>query len=126
MFKNQPGRRALGQEQEQRAREFLVRAGYEVLETNRFYPWGEIDLIAHAPWNARTHVSALVFIEVRSAGRGNWLDPRESITASKKRRLLRAIESYLLTYSGPATSVRVDLIACTLGGIQHYENFMGL
>jgi putative endonuclease len=107
-----PTRRSIGNGFENRAAEYLRAQGYRILERNRVYPWGEIDIIAEEEFESpfRGKVRALVFVEVRGSVDGGWVTPAESILPKKAARLRRAIETYLLFYKGNATDVRVDLI----------------
>lgn len=124
-----PSRRAIGDRFEDRAVEFLRERGYRILERNRVYPWGEIDIIAEEEFESpfRGHVRQLVFVEVRGSVDGSWVTPAESILPKKAARLRRAIETYLLFYKGGADDVRVDLI--TVEGDEepvHYPDYIQL
>ena len=107
-----PTRRAIGDRFEDRAAEYLQAHGYRILERNRVYPWGEIDIIAEEEFESpfRGKVRALVFVEVRGSVDGGWITPAESVLPKKAARLRRAIETYLLFYKGKADDVRIDLI----------------
>ena len=120
-------RRKIGDQFEARAAAYLLREGYRILDRNRVYPWGEIDIIAEENWISpyRGSVRTLVFVEVRGTTDGAWISPSESILSKKAARLKRAIETYLLFYRGFAQEVRIDLM--TIHGEQppkHLPNFI--
>lgn len=122
-------RRKVGDQFEERAVRHLREHGYLILERNRVYPWGEIDIIAEDCFKSpfRGEVRTLVFIEVRGTVDGAWVSPIESIVPKKAARLRRAIETYLLFYKGRATDVRIDLI--TVEGDNepvHHKDFIQL
>lgn len=123
-------RRQIGSQFEAAAAEHLRLGGYQIIDRNRTYPWGELDIIAEKT-NTKTNARTLTFVEVRGVGSENaWVRPIESLTASKLGRLRRAIESYLLEYRGQATQVSIDLITVEAKNqaveIKHYSNFLDL
>ena len=85
------------------ARARLEAAGYQFLCQNFFCRGGEIDLIF-------ADRLELVFVEVRARKAGLAL-ALESVNGPKRRRLVRAMEVYLQQYSGPAQSMRLDILA---------------
>ena len=106
--------------------EFLKRKGYRILERNCRRPWGEIDIIAHAP------KGTLVFVEVKAMRQGKLL-PEDHLTRAKLRRLQRTAE--LLSNGDYADESRrgwqIDLVALSMDGngdfsrTTHYENIGG-
>jgi putative endonuclease len=80
--------RGRGQAAEALAAEFLTRQGLAILQRNFRCRFGEIDLIARDG-------DAVVFVEVRMRGRGEFGGAAESITASKRGRLVKAAGFYL-------------------------------
>ena len=101
-------RQAKGREYEQLACTYLRRQGYQLLEANVRFPVGELDLIA-------LDGPALCLIEVRARAPGRFGAAADSITAEKRRRLIRAAKWYLQrrrrTWTGP---VRFDVVAIDL------------
>ena len=112
-------RRQIGDRFELKAQAYLESLGYKIIDRNRIYPWGELDIVAEMG-------RVLVFIEVRGTEDGAWISPEESLTFKKQMRLKRAIQTYLLYYRGPATDVRLDLIAVTGDQLKHYPGYMNL
>ena len=76
---------------EDAAAAFLTKRGLEVLERNYRCRFGEIDLVLR---DART----LVFVEVRYRRNRSFGDAGESITASKRQKLLRAARHYMAAH----------------------------
>ncbi|MBS1958142.1 MAG: YraN family protein [Bdellovibrionales bacterium] len=126
-------RRKIGAEFEDIATAHLQSKGYRILDRNRVYPWGEIDIVAehHTTDMNGAKTLMLVFVEVRGRSvEHEWLSLEESILPRKAARLRRAIETYLLFYRGAAAQTRLDLV--TVRGysdevkIDHYENYISL
>jgi len=76
---------------EDAAAAFLVKRGLKLLERNYRCRFGEIDLVLR---DART----LVFVEVRYRRNHSFGDAGESITASKRQKLLRAARHYMAAH----------------------------
>lgn len=71
----------------------------------------ELDLVA---WDGAT----LVVVEVRSARAGAMVDPRESLTRAKQRRLRGATIRY--AQSVGARDARIDFVAVVDDQVEHY------
>ena len=100
--------RATGQAGEQYAAAFLRDRGYRVIASNVRYRLGEIDLVAD------DH-GTLVFVEVRARKPGRFGTAVETLTRTKRARVVRAVELYLASQSIPATRpIRIDVVAVTL------------
>lgn len=80
-------RKDVGELGEKLARDFLVKKGYNILETNYRCPEGELDIIA-------THQEYLVFIEVRTKSNLKFCSPEESVTRAKKQKLIACAWHY--------------------------------
>jgi len=117
----------------------LLKGGYTIIERNYFRKWGEIDLICSK--NEKVH-----FIEVKSVflsgfhdyntANDSWkvvvshetsvscetdgiFDPVWNMTHLKKKRLSRAIKSYLAEkYSDDTPEFQVDLITVSLDNLR--------
>jgi putative endonuclease len=109
-----------GQKAEDCAARFLERKGYKIIERNFRKRFGEIDIIVRKG-------NTLVFVEVRSLV-GNFMEPVESISFSKKERILKAAKAYLLDKQWQG-DVRFDFIGIKGEGegqtIEHFEDFFG-
>ena len=91
------------------AQAFLRGRGYRIVATNVRFPVGELDIVA---WDG----PVLCFIEVRMKASDRFGSPLASITATKRQRLLRAVQWYLARARGPeasAEAIRLDVVAIT-------------
>jgi putative endonuclease len=100
-------RKAVGDEGERLAVDFLKKKGYRILETNYRCRSGEIDIVARQG-------EALVFIEVRTKTNVSFGLPEESISFTKRQHLEASAESYLQENSQDPPSWRIDLVAVEL------------
>ncbi|MBU2219097.1 YraN family protein [Patescibacteria group bacterium] len=79
----------IGNMGEEMACEFLKQKGYKILDRNYRKKWGEIDIVAKKD-------DIIHFVEVKSVSRVTGYLPEESIHPWKRKRLGRAIQTYLL------------------------------
>ena len=109
-------RRTIGFKAERAASGFLRDQGLIIREANFSCRAGEIDLIA-------MEGDCLVFVEVRARQRGDLVDGAESISASKKRRLIRAARFFLHRHGLDECFCRFDVIAVRLerSGQHHFQ-----
>lgn len=111
----------IGKQGEEMAVDYLMNLGYKIKQRNFRSRFGEIDIIAYDVNNKNT-----VFIEVRTKTTPDFGTAEESITKTKKTRLLKTAFFYLANY--PTESFRFDLIAINLflkKPINHYKNIIG-
>lgn len=85
----QTDKQKVGQMGEEMACRFLVKHGYEILDRNYRKKWGEIDIISKKD-------SIIHFVEVKSVSHETGHMPEENIHPWKRKRLARAIQTYLL------------------------------
>jgi len=124
MTENNPSKREIGNEFEEKAVKFLEAHGYEILDRNVNYRWGEIDIVT-----IDSKTKDLVFVEVRSRSADAMTSPAESITYSKQLRLKRAIETYLASPKGiqlglKLDGIRIDLVAFEGEQVAHWKSFL--
>jgi putative endonuclease len=100
-------RRETGILGEKLAKDFLINQGYIIKDTNYRCREGEIDLIA-------LHKDCLVFIEVRTKRSYEYGSPEESITNTKKARLLATAYHYQQNHNELPSSWRIDVLAIEL------------
>ena len=106
---------------EKLARDFLQKRGYHIVETNYRCSEGEIDIIAR-------HKDCLVFVEVRTKRSLQFGSPEESITPTKKGRLMAVAAQYQQTHDNLPPQCRIDVMAVELNQngkpsrIEHIEN----
>ena len=98
-----------GRRGEELARGFLEKRGFRILEANYRCPEGEIDIISH-------HKDCLVFTEVRTKTSRQFGSPEESITYTKKRRMITTAMYYLQNHDNELPLWRIDFIAVELDG----------
>jgi putative endonuclease len=83
--------RARGQQIEVLVENYLLQQGLQPIERNFIRRGGEIDLVMR-------EADTLVFVEVRFRKTDRFGTPAETITASKKRKLLQTAQLYLLAH----------------------------
>ena len=111
----------LGRWGERHCEKFLKRKGLKTLTRNFSCRTGEIDLVM-----VDTD-SAIVFVEVRTRADVTFGTPEESITNSKKAKLLRTARYFLATNNIQDRPYRFDIVAIVLDKtaqpkISHYKN----
>ncbi len=114
-------RQEVGKLGEKAGQKFLRKRGYRIRETGFRCHHGEIDIIAQQKdW--------LVFVEVRAKISLDFGTPEESLTQSKKRRLIATALTYTNTHGDLPSLWRIDVIAIELDDkgmtrrIEHIEN----
>jgi putative endonuclease len=103
--------KTVGSAFEQRALEFLQRQRMRFVARNFACRGGEIDLVM------RDFDGALVFVEVRARRSRQFAGAAASISATKRQRLIRAAQTYLMTWRGAPPACRFDVIAFDAGRI---------
>jgi putative endonuclease len=93
----------LGFEGEEIARKYLLKNGYEILETNWRFKKLEIDIISKKN-------DLIVFVEVKARSSDVFGDPEVFVTKSKQRFLVAAAHQYL-TERNIALETRFDVIS---------------
>ncbi len=92
---------------EELAFQYLRSKGYKILLRNYENPLGEIDLIAKEK-------GALVFIEVKTRSSDAMGLPCESVTAFKRRQILKSAQYYLMRYGIHDVPCRFDVVSVLL------------
>jgi putative endonuclease len=100
-------RQELGAIGEKLARDFLKKKGYKILDTNYRCREGELDIIARKK-------DCLVFIEVRTKTSAGFGSPEESVTSSKKEKIISSALVYLSEHQDLPESWRIDFVAVEL------------
>jgi putative endonuclease len=106
----------LGDAFETRALDYLQDRSMRLIARNVRCRGGEIDLVMH------DEAGALVFVEVRARSSRRFADAAASIGPSKRKRLIRAAQHYLMTWRGPLPRCRFDVIAFDAGRIRWLRN----
>lgn len=113
-----------GKEGEEIAREFLIKKGFKLIESNYSNVLGEIDIImSDKDW--------LVFVEVKLKVGDKYGTPEEMITKNKLSQVRRVAESFLVAESPTAknfSKYRIDAVCIVLNedktvrSIKYYDN----
>ena len=96
-----------GKRGEQLAIEFLVAAGYRIVERNYREKCGEIDIIARDG-------PTLVFIEVKARRNRRYGDPVEAVTFHKQRQISTTALLYLSRHGLLEAPARFDVVGVDL------------
>lgn len=113
-----------GREGEEIAREFLIKKGFKLIESNYSNMLGEIDIImSDKDW--------LVFVEVKLKIGDKYGTPEEMINKNKLTKVRRVAESFLVLEKETVKNFekyRIDAVCIVLNGdktvrsIKHYPN----
>ncbi len=105
--------RARGDNGEEMAVGYVLSLGYEIICRNYKCKLGEIDIIAK---DGKT----VVFIEVKSTNNEKFGDAQSHVTASKKHKLRKTAQYYMLTNN--VENVRCDCIAINSGQLTYIKD----
>jgi putative endonuclease len=100
-------RQEAGKLGEEAAQKFLKKRGYRIRETGFRCRHGEIDIVAQKK-------DYLVFVEVRTKSNLDFGTPEESITQTKKERLIASALTYTTTHENLPPLWRIDVVAIEL------------
>lgn len=104
--------RSRGAQVEAAAREHLVRAGLAPVAANANYRFGELDLVMREG-------DTLVFVEVRYRADDRFGGGAQSVTASKRRKLVHAASAFLMAHPRWRDApCRFDVVEAT-GDVEH-------
>lgn len=108
-------RQSIGQSGEDRAAEYLRSIGYGILERNKHYPVGEIDILAKDG-------STIVIVEVKAGRTGNFGYAIERVGPNKQHKLRQLARRFSQDY--PRAMLRIDLLNVDpdTGEVIHYPN----
>ena len=116
-------RRNCGKAGEDAAAEFLRSEGLSILHRNWRSGPLELDLICREG-------GTLVFVEVRTRAAGGLVSPAESVTAAKRRSLIRAARAYLSGSGDQEAPCRFDLVSVVDAGttlnVEHHRHVFAL
>jgi len=103
-----------GKDAEDKALDFLIQKGYELLARNYRFGKGEIDLIV-------AKENTLVFVEVRSLQSANFGFPEQTISEKKKQLLQKTAENFIFEKNWQK-NIRFDVVALLGKQIEHFED----
>lgn len=107
-----------GKTGENLAKDYLIRNGYRIIETNFKNKIGEIDIIA-------LYGNILVFVEVKSRTSLNYGYPYEAVNYKKQQKIINTSMAYIKYKNITNTQLRYDIIEVYLTRdfkINHIEN----
>ena len=108
-----------GNEGENRAADYLVSKGFEIIERNWRTNRGEIDIIA-------LKNDILVFVEVKTLPNGTLDMIQRELNNQKRQRILKTSKRFLLNHRQYSNSyIRFDVIVIDMPGLEpvyHIEN----
>ena len=108
----------VGNHGESIAKDYLIKKGYEILETNWRFSRAEIDLIARDG-------QILVFVEVKTRSTAMFGEPELAVNQHKQNLLTDAANVYM-EHINHEWEVRFDIISIILHGekydLQHFED----
>ena len=107
----------LGKLGEQLAKDYLVKKGYQILETNFRFEHSEVDIIC-------LKNDILIFTEVKTRSSFNFGFPEEAVTEKKQDSLKKVAEFYMLEHP-EYEFCRFDIISCLIqyGEIKEIKHF---
>ena len=93
----------LGEQGEQKACDYLLTNGYEILARNWHFGKDELDIIC-------LHSGYLVIVEVKTRQSDYFERPEDAVTRGKIKRIVNATQGYIETYNCQ-NEVRFDVIS---------------
>ncbi len=112
----------LGKWGEQKAKDYLVNSGYNILEENYRIKTGEIDLIG-------CHHDFVIFFEVKTRSSTNYGLPQTAVDVRKKKKIRKIASHFLVVYKKNFFvnyKKRFDVIAITINKgkaeLKHFKN----
>ena len=96
-------KRALGNEAEELACQYLIEHGWEILERNYYAGHAEVDIIAKEG-------DIIVFIEVKMRSTSHFGSPIEHVDEAKVQRVFEAAECWVQENNFPNSPLRFDVI----------------
>ena len=100
---------------ERLAADYLSQSGFTILHSNYTCKGGELDLVCDDS-------GTIVFVEVRARASSRFGTPEETISFTKRRRLVHAATHYLATQRVGDRPCRFDVIAIEDGKITHLRD----
>ena len=104
-----------GRQGEKLARDFLLKKGFEILDTNWRFQHKEIDIVAIKD-------DEIIFVEVKARRNITFGRPEEAVDYKKQKHLIEAAEAYIID-KNINLNVRFDVISIINNSqIRHYPN----
>lgn len=101
---------------EAQAAAFLKASGFEILDRNWACPMGELDLVARKG-------DTVAFVEVRARSNTAYGLPAETVTRSKRAKIIKTAQAWIKARGAKAETFRFDFIGITPGSEpEHIED----
>ncbi len=100
-----------GRQGEDTARDFLIRSGYRIVQSNFRTRAGEIDIVARDK-------DTLCFVEVKTRNSQSFGSPSEAVGASKQRTISLVAAQYLKAHDLLEAKARFDIVSIVQDGGQ--------
>lgn len=112
--------RVLGNQGERISVAYLQKKGWTIRTTNFFARFGEVDIIAIDTQGV------LVFIEVKSHARTDFIHPLETITTAKQSKWYKSAELYIHKFNLYDKDCRFDAIIVNpiTEEVMHFQNVL--
>ncbi|MDR1848210.1 MAG: YraN family protein [Bacteroidales bacterium] len=98
----------LGKEGEQQAVDYLLDAGYQIIDRNFVCGKNEVDIIA-------TDGQSIVFVEVKTRATHAFGEPEQAVTKAKQKLIIRVADAYITKFN-VTMEARFDVISIVLNG----------
>ncbi|MCL2362201.1 MAG: YraN family protein [Defluviitaleaceae bacterium] len=108
-------KQATGKAGQKAAETLLKNKGYQIITRNFHSRTGEVDLVARDG-------DYIVFVEVKARHNLNYGYPREAITPTKQKRIIKTALAFLTFYSLTDSNIRFDVIEVLLRDGQVYTS----
>lgn len=110
-------KREVGKKFENVAKDFLIKKGYSIIETNFFAKYGEIDIVAKDK-------EYLVFVEVKYRGKKRLASGLTAVDRKKQKRIISAAKYYIymkriIEHNTPC---RFDVVSIDGDIVTHIKN----
>lgn len=109
---------SVGKFGENLAKKYFEDSGYKIIEANARKRFGEIDIVAKIR-------KVTIFCEVKTRSSDRFGSAVESLTNTKKKRILRMIRYYCLKNRISEENIRADFIAIQINGetaeLKHFQ-----
>lgn len=109
---------SIGKFGENLAKKYFEDSGYKIIEANARKRFGEIDIVAKIR-------KVTIFCEVKTRSSDRFGSAVESLTHTKKKRILRMIRYYCLKNRISEENIRADFIAIQIDGntadLKHFQ-----
>lgn len=92
---------------------YLQSIGYEIIERNKTYPFGEVDILAKDK-------KTIVIVEVKTV-RGSGWGAASDLVRHKKQQKLKML-ALALEKEYPSSDIRIDVVGIDSGKIEHLKN----